>query len=323
MLPRMVFRLRSSVAEHALKEKIRRQVALLRRVQPPVRNAGRWKKVRVQPKNRGPGLSPRALSIFLLMLSAGPAQGLAASAPLAEKARAVLQQHCLSCHGEARISGLDLRQRESLLKGGDSGPAIVPGHPEESLLYLAVLQTGELKMPVGGTLSPEEVEVLRGWIQAGAPWEEDPHGPDGLSTWWSFQGLGDPKVPGVRNPGWVRTPVDAFVLHKLEEKGLEPAPRAGKLTLLRRVKFDLHGLPPTEQEIEQFLGDAAPGAFARLVDRCWPRLATGNAGAAIGWTSPATPIPAAWTKTSPCLCLALSGLRSSTASIGTFPTIVS
>ena len=106
-------------------------------------------------------MSPRALPILFLLLSAGPAQGLAASAPLAEKARAVLQQHCLSCHGEARISGLDLRQRESLLKGGDSGPAIVPGHPEESLLYRAVLQTGELKMPVGGALSPEEVEVLR------------------------------------------------------------------------------------------------------------------------------------------------------------------
>ncbi len=212
-------------------------------------------------------MSPRALPILLLLLSAGPAQGLAASAPLAEKARAVLQQHCLSCHGEARISGLDLRQRESLLKGGDSGPAIVPGHPEESLLYLAVLQTGKLKMPVGGALSPEEVEILREWIQAGAPWEQDPHGSDGLSTWWSFQGLGDPKAPGVRNAGWVRTPVDAFVLHKLEEKGLDPAPRAGKLTLLRRAKFDLHGLPPTEREIERFLGDTAPGAFARLVDR--------------------------------------------------------
>ena len=212
-------------------------------------------------------MSPRTLSILLLMLSAGPAQGLAASAPLAEKARAVLQQHCLSCHGEARISGLDLRQRESLLKGGDSGPAIVPGHPEESLLYRAVLQTGELKMPAGGALSPEEVEVLRDWIQAGAPWEEDPHGSNGLSTWWSFQALGDPEAPEVRNPEWVRTPVDAFVLRKLEEEGLDPAPRAGKLTLLRRAKFDLHGLPPTEEEIEQFLGDKAPGAFVRLVDR--------------------------------------------------------
>ena len=201
------------------------------------------------------------------MLSAGPVQGLSADAPLPEKARSVLQQHCLSCHGETRISGLDLRQRESLLKGGNSGPAIVPGHPEESLLYQAVLQTGELKMPVGGALSPEEVGVLREWIQAGAPWEEDPHGSNGISTWWSFQALGDPEAPEVRDPGWVRTPVDAFVLRKLEEKGLDPAPRAGKLTLLRRAKFDLHGLPPTEQEIKQFLGDKAPGAFARLVDR--------------------------------------------------------
>ena len=169
-------------------------------------------------------MSPRALPILVFILSAGPVQGLAAEAPLPEKARAVLRQHCLSCHGETRISGLDLRQRESLLKGGNSGPAIVPGHPEESLLYQAVLQTGELKMPVGGTLSPEETEVLREWIRAGAPWEEDPHGSNGISNWWSFQALGDPEAPEVRDPGWVRTPVDAFVLRKLEEKDLDPAP---------------------------------------------------------------------------------------------------
>ncbi len=191
----------------------------------------------------------------------------AAEASLAQKAQAILQQHCLACHGEARNSGLDLRERGSLLRGGNSGPAIIPGQPAESLLYRAVLQTGELKMPVGGSLSTEEVEVLRQWIQAGAPWGEDSHHSNGHWSWWSFQDLQDPPIPKVHNRGWVRTPVDVFILKKLEESGLDPAPRADKLTLLRRATFDLHGLPPTEKEIEQFLADTAPGAFARVVDR--------------------------------------------------------
>ena len=122
-------------------------------------------------------------------------------------------------------------------------------------------------MPVGSALSSEEVEILREWIQAGAPWEDTPHGSTGLSKWWSFQALGDPQAPDVQDPGWIQTPVDAFVLHKMEERGLDPAPRASKLMLLRRAKFDLHGLPPTEEEINQFLSDRGPGSFARLVDR--------------------------------------------------------
>ncbi len=212
-------------------------------------------------------MSPRVFPILLLILSAGSAPGLAAEGSLAQNARAILEQHCLACHGEAGNSGLDLREREFLLRGGNRGPAVVPGQPAESLLYQAVLQNGELKMPVGGSLSAEEIEVLRQWIQDGAPWGEDPHRLAGLSSWWSFQRLQDPPLPQVHNRSWVRTPVDAFILKKLEGNGLEPAPRADKLSLLRRVTFDLHGLPPSETEIEQFLADTAPGAMARVIDR--------------------------------------------------------
>jgi cytochrome c553 len=156
-----------------------------------------------------------------------------------------------------------------LLKGGTRGGAVRPGQSAESLLYTALLRNGDLKMPPGKNgLSPEEIKTIADWIDAGAKW------PDGTSakpesiepSWWSFRKLQRPSEPKVRDAKWVRTPVDAFILSKLESKGLKPVAPASKLTLARRAYFDLWGLPPTPQQLDEFLSDNSPDAWEKLVD---------------------------------------------------------
>ena len=185
---------------------------------------------------------------------------------LSEKASVIIKKHCLACHGELQVSGLDLRTRETMLKGGTQGPAVIPGDAINSLLYQAVLQTGKLKMPVGGAISKKETQILHQWIQDGFIWIQDSKTMK-TSSWWAFETLQQPSLPAVKNKQWINTPVDAFILQKLEENNLQPASPANKLTLLRRATFDLHGIPPSEQEIKDFLDDSGPNAFPRLIDR--------------------------------------------------------
>jgi len=185
------------------------------------------------------------------------------SAPAGETARAVLAKNCLACHGELQTSGLDVRERGAILKGGKRGPAVVPGKAEGSLLYKAVSHVGDLKMPPGKKLSAGEVEAIRAWISGGARWEADSGGV-AESEWWAFRKPVRPPVPDVA--GAIH-PVDAFVFSKLIEKGLRRAPPAGRRTLIRRAYFDLHGLPPTPAEVTQFLNDSAPEAWEKLIDR--------------------------------------------------------
>ena len=189
---------------------------------------------------------------------------------LANEARTVLETNCTACHGEAAMSGLDLRQRQTILKGGDRGPAVIPGKPDESLLYLAASHSGELKMPPQKPrLEPEDLAVLEKWIQAGATWktpsltEEEKR----AASWWSFQRPKRPSTPKVEETSWVRNPIDAFVLAQLEKKGLGHAPPAGRRTLLRRAYFDLIGLPPSPQEVTAFLNDPSPDAYKKLIDK--------------------------------------------------------
>src|SRR5258708_3381845 len=163
-------------------------------------------------------------------------------------AQAIFENHCVSCHGTAPMSGLDLRQRDTILKGGKRGPALVPGKPDDSLLYHAVTRQGNLQMPPGKqALPPDEVARLRSWIEAGAPWQSS----TASSTWWAFQKLTMAPTPRVKNPTWVRNPIDAFIGAKLDEKGLHPVAAADRRTLIRRATFDLHGLPPTPEQVEQ------------------------------------------------------------------------
>jgi mono/diheme cytochrome c family protein len=195
----------------------------------------------------------------------------------------IMYLRCTICHGLRRQEGgLDLRTRASMLKGGKSGPAIAPGHPEQSLL-LKRIQSGEMPpkkelMDVSIKLiTPLETEKVTQWIAKGAPESSiqpdvadgnaDPLVSDKDRQWWSFQPPRRPAVPQVKHAARVRNPIDAFVLAKLEEKGLTLSAEAGKLTLMRRAYFDLTGLPPEPAEVQAYLADNDPQAYEKMIDR--------------------------------------------------------
>lgn len=190
---------------------------------------------------------------------------------IATQAFAIIQSQCLPCHGEEKMSGLDLRQRDAALKGGFNGAAIIPGNSAESRLYKML--TGEMKprMPLGSALSAEQISILRNWIDRGANWVEpnaERRTPNAeFPKSWAFKKPVRPAIPSVQNKAWVRNPIDAFILARLEATGLTPAPPADKRTLIRRVTFDLTGLPPTPEEISAFLRDASPDAYEKIVQR--------------------------------------------------------
>ena len=191
-----------------------------------------------------------------------------------KRVRPLLSSNCYACHTNLETGGLRLDSRESILQGGGRGPAIVPGRPEESLLIKAISYTHEdLKMPPPGQLADEEIATLTAWVKMGAPWgveadaREDKQAASADESFWAFQTPTDPPIPGVRDLEWVKSPLDAFILARLEAKGLTPAPAADKRTLIRRATFDLTGLPATPEEIQAFLSDESPDAFARVVDR--------------------------------------------------------
>jgi mono/diheme cytochrome c family protein len=188
--------------------------------------------------------------------------------------RPVLVENCISCHGpKKQQGGLRLDSRSAALKGGDSGLIVVAGKPDESLLVKVVRHDGDLKMPPKKKLADGHVQALTEWVRMGAPWPEETQAGAARSVaemrqrHWSFRPVRKPDVPAVKAGDRVRTPVDAFVLAKLEDKGLSLSPAAERRVLLRRVTFDLTGLPPTPAEVEAFVNDKAPDAYARVVDR--------------------------------------------------------
>jgi hypothetical protein len=194
------------------------------------------------------------------------------------RVRPLLAKKCFACHTDAHSGGLTMRSRESLLQGGNSGPAIVPGNPDQSLLMQAVRQTHpRIKMPPQGKLDPEEIAAIETWVKAGAVWPDAKEGAPAATQayvirpeqrrFWSFQPVRKAPLPEVKNRARVKSPIDAFILAKLEAAGLAPAPPADKRTLIRRATLDLHGLPPTPEEIDNFVIDSSPDAFAKVVDR--------------------------------------------------------
>ncbi|HTM51428.1 MAG TPA: DUF1549 domain-containing protein, partial [Bryobacteraceae bacterium] len=210
--------------------------------------------------------SGRILSAFIWAGVIAPALAQAGE-PLEKRAQQILSVNCEACHGQARMSGLDIRDIGGILRGGKRGPSVVPGNGSTSLLYQAISQTGDLKMPPGKTpLSRADVETVRQWIDTGAKWpatavnSKEP-------AWWAFRTPRRPGLPEVGNKSWVRTPVDGFILRKLEDQRLKPAPPAGKATLIRRVTYDLTGLPPSPAEVAAFLGDPSPDSYEKLVER--------------------------------------------------------
>ena len=185
--------------------------------------------------------------------------------------RPVLVENCQKCHGDKKQwGGLRLDSREALMRGGDSGAVIVPGKPKESLLIRAVRHEDEdLKMPKEGKLTERQIADLVRWVEMGAPFPQAPK--SGVRTrdpnHWAFQPPADVAVPAVKDEAWPQSVMDRFILAKIEAAGLSPAARADKRTLIRRVTFDLTGLPPTPAEIDAYLADESHDAFARVVDR--------------------------------------------------------
>jgi hypothetical protein len=183
----------------------------------------------------------------------------------------ILDRHCTECHNDdSPEHELDLSSFETALKGGVSGPAVLPGKAAESMLHKMVQFGGDPHMPPEGQLNNAEIATIEKWIDSLPASLAAPSGKqitDKDRAHWSFQPVKRPPIPGVSNPTWGRTPIDAFVLAKLDEQQLAPSPEATKLALIRRATFDLIGLPPSPEEVQAFLADETPDAYEKLIDR--------------------------------------------------------
>ena len=195
-----------------------------------------------------------------------------------EEVLPILQKNCLKCHsGEEPKGGLELTSRNAILTGGDSGPAVDADDPEASLLIEAI-NYESFEMPPTGKLPAESIAILTAWVKQGAPMpdgeidvEVEHAGPPQVNeqtrNHWSFRALERPDVPTVSHAEWIANPIDAFVLSRLESAGLTPAPPADRRTLMRRVHYDLLGLPPTPEGVAAFAADDSPDAYEQLIER--------------------------------------------------------
>jgi hypothetical protein len=197
-----------------------------------------------------------------------------------KKVQPILEQNCYKCHShqaEKIKGGLVLDSREGLLTGGDTGPATVPGDPEKSLLVRAVRHVDEdLQMPPRKKLPEAEIAVFEQWVKMGVPFTQA-GAPSLVATkgrrstsedksWWSFQPLKKVTAPAVKDQAWGRNPIDAFILARLEKEGLSPSPLAEPRHLIRRVYFDLIGLPPPSEAVERFVANPSPAAYDKIVE---------------------------------------------------------
>ena len=216
--------------------------------------------------------------------------------PLAAKALPILESNCFKCHSHASgksKGGLLLDSREAVLTGGDTGPAAVPGKPEASLFIKAVgYRDPDLKMPPKDEkLSDPDVATLTAWVKAGLPWPETKPGGEAAGVkrrvkgqitdedrqWWAFHPVRKVEPPMVKDAkAVIRNDVDRFILARLEKERLTPAPEANRAILIRRVTFDLTGLPPTPEEVDAFIADTAPDAYEQFVDRLLAKPAHGE-----------------------------------------------
>ena len=187
--------------------------------------------------------------------------------------RPLLVEHCQKCHGpDKQQADLRLDTRELALKGGENGPVLVASDPNSSRLIEAVRYQGDLQMPPDGKLAEAQIAVLEKWVALGAPWGASTSTTDAdrlekQKNHWAFQPVKPVTPPTVSDPGWCRTPVDQFILAGLEQKQLAHSSAADRRTLIRRVTYDLTGLPPTPEAVEAFVNDADPEAYSKLVDR--------------------------------------------------------
>lgn len=202
------------------------------------------------------------LNRVLLMFVCAAAWG--ADVDFQRDVRPILSDACYHCHGpdkDSRMAGLRLDQPKEAMAPRPNGAAIVPGNAEKSLVWQRINhKSPALRMPpvyAHKVLSDEQKQILKSWIDAGAKYQQH----------WSFSRPARPAPPAVRNENWVRNPIDRFILARLEAAGLQPAPEAGRRTLIRRVAFDLTGLPPKPEEVDAFVNDDAPDAYERMIAR--------------------------------------------------------
>ena len=190
--------------------------------------------------------------------------------------RPILATQCLKCHSEHKQEGgLRLDTRDAILKGGDSGPALVPSHADQSLLMEAV-RYESLEMPPSGKLRDKQIRQLQRWIDMGAYWPENieplREGPSEITSedrqWWAFQPVHPTVAPGLEGDQWSKNEIDRFVLHELNAAKLTPAPQASQQTLVRRVYFDLVGMPPSAEDLKSFADASAANGF----DEAWKSL---------------------------------------------------
>ncbi len=213
-------------------------------------------------------------NVFFIGLVLGMSSSIRAeeAVDFAHDIKPVFQKHCITCHGsEKQESGLRLDLPSFVKQGGDRGAAFVAGKPAESLLFQSITGQGDVsEMPAEGPkLNKAQIALIRRWIDEGAklPKDEVVKNKNGTSDHWAFQPIIRPAVPSVQKTGWARNPIDRFVLARLEEEGITPSPEADRYTLIRRLSFDLRGLPPTWEETEAFVHDPRPDAYERLVER--------------------------------------------------------
>jgi len=238
-------------------------------------------------------MRPAILTLLLLIASAAPSaaesSGINPEARpdddfFEKEVRPLLVERCLKCHDDAKAKGdLKITSRDNLLKGGDRGPAVAPGKPDDSLLIRALRYDDKPKMPPTGKLADAEIQVLTHWVEMGAPWPKavvlassgiNPEARPGefritdeQRRFWSFQPVHATAPPTVKDAAWNGSAIDRFIQAKRAALGLTPVGLADRRVLIRRVTFDLTGLPPTPEEVDAFLADDSPRAFAKLVDR--------------------------------------------------------
>ncbi len=231
-------------------------------------------------------IRPAPRSLLMVSLAIGP---LYAQQPSAEavqffesKVRPIFASQCYGCHsGKSRIAsgGLKLDTRNGFFQGGQSGPPVVPGRPDESKLISAIQYTSELKMPPAGKLKQDQIDILTEWIRFGAAWPEEATDPKEAANaeakkkaeqaklnHWAWTPPKKVSIPAVRDTSWPSSEIDRFILAKLEEKGLKPSADADPRVLVRRVYFDLTGLPPTPKVVSAFAANPSPPAFEQIVD---------------------------------------------------------
>ena len=215
---------------------------------------------------RGGGRFAMRLALVAAVVAV-PATGQSADYSFSDDVRPTLERRCAVCHhGPNAQNGLRVTSVEALLAGGENGAAVVPGDLAGSLLIAKISGEKPEMPPAGDPLTREEVAAIRGWIQAGALDDMSRAESSSDATWWSLRPLAEQDVPAPENR-WDRTSIDSFVLAAMRGKGLDPSGEADRRTLIRRLSFDLHGLPPSPEAIDEFVEDPDPNAYERLVDR--------------------------------------------------------